>query len=124
MADTKEKTKYRLYLMANNKQNLEIARKERFNRINGKYILVYTNNFLTMLHESNYHILDESETRHLSDSEKVWLLEANVKIIAEEAAKNQDEMIRDFEDRLDRLERELAIESEKLNKGQGGQDEL
>ncbi len=122
MADDKKK-KYCLYLMANNGKNRETATRERFNRINGRYILVYSDKLSTMIPKSNYHIISEDEIGHLSDAEKVWLLEANVEIIAEETAKKQDEMLKSFSERISRLEHELEIESAKISKGQDVSDE-
>lgn len=124
----KRKTRYNLYLLAANKENIEVAREYRFNRINSRYILVYTNELLRdelmhMLPSANYHIIDQKETEHLSDAEKVWLLEANVQIIAEETEKNQKEFLKKINERISRLEKELAIESEKLEQRQGSVDE-
>jgi len=106
--------KYQLCLLALNQENIELAVKQRFNRITSKYILIYAENAEDMVQNCRYHIIDENETGHLSDSEKVWLLEANMKIIAEESEKQQAEIIRRFEERISILERELEKEAENL----------
>lgn len=108
------KKKYSLYLLSSSPENIQEAMKYRFNRINQKYVLIYADNLLGMLHESHYHIIDEKETRYLSDSEKVWLLEANVQIIAEESEKKQQEILNSLGERISRLEEELEKESEKI----------
>lgn len=110
------KTKYQLYLFAMNDENVKLASEYRFNRITRKYILVYTDKFINLLQNSRYHSINEKEIGHLSDAEKVWLLEANIKVIAEEATKDQEKMLREFEERIERLERELEVESDKLNR--------
>lgn len=108
-----EKKKYNLYLFAMNDDNAKEAMKYRFNRINGKYILVYSDAIYSPLKKSRYHIIEGEEAKLLTDSEKVWLLEANVKIITEESMKNQDEIMKSFEERLSILEKELEKESQK-----------
>lgn len=123
MAGNKRKKKYQLYLMATNEENIELAREQRFNRINGRYILIYTDDLLPTGQSAHYHIIDEKETAHLSDSEKVWLLEANVQIIAEETEKRQDELLKKINKRISTLEKELEKESEKLEQRQGSVDE-
>lgn len=119
----KQKKKYQLYLMATNEENIDLAKAQRFNRINSRYILVYTDELLCVGQSAHYHIIDEKETAHLSDSEKVWLLEANVQIIAEETEKKQDELLKQLSKRITRLEKELEIEAEKISKRQGSLDE-
>lgn len=116
---TEAKKKYGLYLFSTNigEENLKEAMSYRFNRINQRYVLVYTDELSGMLQECHYHIIDEKETDHLSDSEKVWLLDANIKIIAEETAKRQDELLTRFNERLSQLEEELEKESGKISNG-------
>lgn len=121
MPDNKKGKRYDLYLFALNDENIKEAVKYRFNRINSKYILIYTDKLQSTLQESRYHIIDESETFRLSDSEKVWLLEANVKIITEESVRNQEEILKRFGERLDLLEKELQKESAKQAEGKAGQ---
>lgn len=121
MGESTIKTKkYRLYLFAVNKDNIELAVHERFHRINKQYILVYTDNLFSHVQKARYHIIDESETGRLSDSERVWLLEANMKIIMEESEKKQDEILKSFAEKIDRLEQELAKEAEKIEKETDG----
>lgn len=123
MDETKTaETKYRLYLFPVSQGNVELAVKERFHRINKQYILVYTDNLFSHVPVERYHIIDESETGRLSDGEKVWLLEANMKIIMEESNKKQDEILKRFGEKLDRLEKELAKEEEKIQQGTSGID--
>ena len=113
--ETKEnKKKYQLYLLPLNEENIRLAVGQRFNRMNSRYILVYSENLCDMVENRRYHIINESETGHLSDSEKVWLLEANMKIIAEETERQKEEIIKRFEERLSILEKELDAEAERL----------
>ena len=111
----KAKKKYSLYLFASKEENVEEAMKYRFNRINKRYILVYTDELLGMLQQCHYHIIAEDEIGHLSDAEKMWLLEANIKIIAEESAKDQERLMLEFGKRIERLEKELESESHKVS---------
>lgn len=117
MDETNAKKKYSLYLFPVSTENIKMAVEERFHRINKQYILVYTNNLFSHVPKARYHIIDESETGRLSDGERVWLLEANMKIIMEESEKKQDEILKSFEEKLDRLEKELAREEEKIQQG-------
>lgn len=113
-----DKKKYSLYLFAMNEQNLALAMEYRFMRINRQYILVYTDGLFNALNKSRYHIIDESESERLSDSEKVWLLDANVKIITEESINKQSEIMQNFEERISVLEKELEKESAAIANGQ------
>ena len=109
--------KYNLYLFSTSigDDAVKEAMSYRFNRITPKYVLVYTDELLGMLHSCHYHIIDEKEIGYLSDSEKVWLLDANIKIIAEETAKQQDKILKSLNKRIRKLEIELKEEYEKLN---------
>lgn len=109
--------KYQLYLLHNTAENIRIAEKFRFYRVNAQYILIYTDNFYLHKKFTRYHIIDKEETDKLSDREKVWLLESNMKLIEEETAKRQDEIVQSFSARLSRLEAELEKESERMANG-------
>ena len=113
----KQKKKYNLYLFSPNmdEESMKEVMGYRFNRITQKYILVYTDEIIGTLQNCHYHIIDEKETGYLSDSEKVWLLDANIKIIAEETAKQQDKILKSLNKRIRKLEIELKEEYEKLN---------
>lgn len=118
------KKEYKLYLMAMNQENMELAVQHRFNRVNSKYILIYSDELWNMVSKCHYHIIDENEIQHLSDSEKLWLFEANMKIIAEESELKQEEILKRFEERISILEKELEREADNLKaiKDDGSKD--
>lgn len=119
----KSKTKYNLYLFSGNldEETIKEVMAYRFNRITKRYVLVYTDELIGTLQECHYHIIDEKEIGYLSDSEKVWLLDANVKIIAEETEKQRDKILKSIDKRISKLEKELKAEAEKLkNSSQDG----
>ncbi len=109
--------KYQLYLLHNTEENVRLAETFRFYRVNKQYILIYTDTFYLHDDFTRYHIIDKKETDKLSDREKVWLLESNMKIIEEETAKKQDQIVQSFSERLSRLEAELEKESERIANG-------
>lgn len=109
--------KYQLYLLHNTKENVRLAEKFRFYRVNAKYILIYTDLFYLKKEFTRYHIIDKEETDKLSDREKVWLLESNMKLIEEETARQQEAIVQSFSEKLRRLESELEKESERMASG-------
>jgi len=111
--------KYDLYALPYSAENEEAARKERFHRINGRYILVYKSNDNVETENDRYHIISEEETSFLSDAEKVWLLECNIEIITEESVKQRDEIIKNYSLKLERLEAELEKEAKNIEQGKG-----
>ena len=111
----KKKTKYNLYAFNNTEESVELATKYRFARITSDYTLVYTDK-LGIIEDSvcqPYIIIKESETGCLTAEDKDWLLNCNIVIIAEEAAKNKELILRGMSDTIKKLEK--ALETEKNN---------
>ena len=112
-----EKKKYQLYAIPYSKRAVEYAINHRFNRINGKYILVYESNESVYVPTTGYHIIEQNEVDYLSEAEKLWLIECNTILIAEETQKNADQILQSFGEKLQRLEEELKKEAEGLENG-------
>jgi len=102
---------------------VEEAIKHRFNRINGRYVLIYELSDKLNTDKSLYHIINEDETGYLSNDEQVWILECNIQIITEESLKKQDDILASFSEKLDLLERELEKEAEEIQHGQNNDSE-
>lgn len=112
-----EKMKYQLYAMPYSPEAVSDAVNHRFNRINGKYILIYECNKSVYVPTTGYHIIEQNEVDCLSEAEKLWLIECNTILIAEESEKNADQILQSFAEKLQRLEEELKKESEGLGNG-------
>ena len=112
-----DKKIYQLYAMHYSDEAAKEAIKHRFNRINGRYILIYECENTLNTPVSAYHIIDENEIGYLSESEKIWLLQCNVQIITEESLAKQDDILRSFSEKLNQLEQELAKEEEGIENG-------
>lgn len=113
-----ESKKYELFAMPYSHEAVEEAIKHRFNRINGRYVLIYEEPDKLYTDSSLYHIIHEDETGYLSNDEKVWILECNIQIITEESLRNQDDILASFGEKLDLLEQELEKEAEEIQHGE------
>lgn len=113
------KLKYQLYAFPYDTEIEEWARRQTYHRINPRYILVYTQENKVLRQNSRYHIINEKETDVLTDSEKAWLLDCNIDIIAEESLKQQDDIIKNYSLKLERLEAELEKEAKRIGQGKG-----
>lgn len=105
---------YKLYAFPYSHETVEEAIKHRFNRINGRYVLIYEEPDKLYTDDTVYHIINEDETGYLSDDERVWILECNIQIITEESLNNQDTLLASFGEKLDLLEQELKKEAEEI----------
>lgn len=97
---------YRLYALP---LNSDFDVNERFIRINGKYILIYTEKEYT---ENAVQITD-NEAHRLSTAESDWLFRCNSTIIAEEMVDRKEEIASALAESLDKLELALAEEQAK-----------
>ena len=109
---------YKLFAFSYSHEAVDEAIKHRFNRINGRYVLVYEEPDKFNTDNIVYHIINENETEYLSDDEKVWVLECNIQIITEESLQKQDDIFISFGEKLDLLEQELEKEAEEIQHGE------
>lgn len=113
-----ENKTYKLFAFPYSHEAVDEAIKHRFNRINGRYVLVYEEPDKLNTDNIVYHIINEDETDYLSNDEKVWVLECNIQIITEESLENQDKLLASFDEKLDLLEQELEKEAEEIQHGE------
>ena len=109
---------YKLFACPYSHEAVDEAAKHRFNRINGRYVLVYEESDKLNTDNIVYHIINEDETGYLSNDEKVWLLGCNIQIITEESLENGDAILASFGEKLDLLERKLEKEAEEIRNGE------
>lgn len=107
MSDIKS---YRLYAMKLSNTSIERAMGERFSRVTPEYVLVYTDSEKP----ENAIQLEESEASLMTQADAQWLLDCNVALIAEEAARQKPEILRQLSDKVDELEEALKAEKRKL----------
>ena len=114
----KKKKVYKLYAFNVNEQTIEYAKRERFARITPRYILIYKDKEII---EGEVLcpciIIRESEINHLTEADKSWLFNCNLNIIAEEASKNEDVLLQNLSDTIEKLEKALDEEAKKLSDG-------
>lgn len=113
-----ENKAYKLCASLYSHEAVDEAVKHRFNRINGRYVLIYEEADKLNTDNIVYHIISEDETGYLSGDEKAWLLECNIKIITEESLLNQDDILTSFGEKINLLEQELEKEAEEVHRGE------
>lgn len=100
MADEVKKT-YRLYVLKYDADGLAQASKERFSRVNERYVLIYTDKLLDAPE------ITEAEIWRLNKSELEWLGASNVQLLIEDAQNRREEIKQNLLERIKRLESEL-----------------
>lgn len=118
-----KKKKYQLFAFPLKQETIEEATKHRFNRINNKYVLVYEVHDKVYAKNNAYHIISEKEIGCLTEAEKLWLIECNTILIAEESNRKSDDIMKSFGEKLNRLEEELKREAESLENGTDSEQE-
>lgn len=107
MADVVAKTVYRLYAMALTWESIYIAERERFSRATPTpepgYVLIYTAD----KQPEGSRIITEQQRDLLTKADMTWLSECGATILAEEAAKNQTQLMESLSERITALEEEL-----------------
>lgn len=118
MAESK-KTTYRLYALPPTQESIGIAVKERFSRITPTpppgYALIYT---AGRQPKGSQEITKERESL-LSSKDTQWLIECGATILAEEAAKQQPDLIKKISERIEALEVELERKRNELTEKGG-----
>lgn len=103
--------KYKLYALRQSEKNINSALKEKFYRITGQYILVYT----TKKRPENAVKITDKDINQLTVGDYIWLQECNKEIIDRETEKNMPKVEEHMRSVLERLENELANEKAKIN---------
>ena len=105
--------KYELFALRSTDENMSRILSNRFSRVTPKYALVYTNKDAA---ENAVPIRNE-DIRRLTKADEQWLLECNVRIIAEETKKSIHENGNKLNVMVDNLESALAEEAKKVSGG-------
>lgn len=105
-----KKTVYRLYALAYNEESVKAAMVNRFSRISGGYVLLYTD----AEELENSVEIGEADAYRLNPREREWLKECDLAILAEEVKANAEKIAEDMRRRVARLEAALREEQEKL----------
>lgn len=96
----KLKIVYKLYALDVNRDNIELASKERFSRVTPFYVLIYTDGEPP----KNSVELAGTETKRMSDEDEKWLMDSNIVILAEETERRKPEIIKNLSDQIEALE--------------------
>lgn len=103
------KIAWKLYAMHYNDVSREIAVSERFSRISDGYVLLYTDKAAP---EHSVEI-GESAVWRLSETERQWLQDCNLIILAEETKRHEAQIAADLGKRVAMLEEALKAEKQK-----------
>lgn len=116
MSETTEKKTYRLYALPPSWESVAMAVSERYSRATATpspgYVLIYSAGEKP---KGAREITQETKSL-LSDADRQWLMECGAAILAEEAAKQQPELMRSLSERIEALESELKRRKEELEK--------
>ena len=111
---SEDKRTYRLYALPLTVESIEFAVSQKYSRITPYpqpgYALIYTDGEQP---KSSTAITSENE-KLLSEDDVRWLAESGAAILAEEAQKEQPEMMKAISDRIEALEAELAKRSAEI----------
>lgn len=100
----------RLYALPYSDESVKTATRERFSRISGGYVLLYTDGVAP---EKSVEI-GESDAYRLNTREKEWLRECNLILLSENIKENAEKLAEDMRERVGRLEEALRAEQKKL----------
>ena len=120
MSKQKKKTTYRLYALRNNEENMKLASKHRYSRVTAGYVLIYEKDpgIIDDCVKSSYIIIREDDIARLTERDKEWLTSCNMTILFEEAAKNEDIVLNNINETLQKLEEALKAEADKAVTGE------
>lgn len=118
MAESK-KTTYRLYALPPTWESVEKAENERFSRITPTpspgYALIYT----AGAQPKGSRLITGDRERLLTAADTQWLAECGATILAEEAAKQQPDLMQKISERIEALEVELQRKRDELTEKGG-----
>lgn len=100
----------KLYALAYNEESVKAAMGERFSRISGDYVLLYTDADAP----GNGVEIGEADAYRLNAREREWLRECNIVILAEAVKANAEKIAEEMRERVERLEGALREEKKKL----------
>lgn len=108
-----EKMRYGLYALKVNAENMELASRQRFNRITPGYILIYTADGAP---ENSVGVCGE-DIHRLGSGDTGWLFDCNIALITEEAAKQAQAIAQELDDKMSGFEAALEEERARLEGG-------
>lgn len=97
-------TKYRLYVLPPDAKGLEKASAERFSRVTGSYVLVYTSE------ELDKPEITDAEIWRLSAEDGQWLERCNVTLLLEDFAQRQEQIWDAISEKMGRLSEALKAQ--------------
>lgn len=100
----------KLYALPYNEESVKTAMGERFSRISGGYVLIYTDANAP----GGSAEIGESDAYRLNTREREWLRECNLVILSEAVKANGEKIAEDMRERVVQLETALREEKEKL----------
>lgn len=113
---------YRLFAAPVSAETVGRASDERFSRITAEYILIYRRTKPKNLPCAE---IKGADTARLTERDRAWLRDSILVLLAEAAAKSQEQSKARMNELIDNLEDALREEQEKLNEGteNGGKTE-
>lgn len=111
------KVKYRLWATATNDESMREAEKARFSRVGIAYVLIYARK---KPETGKWAEITDGSVNALNAEEAQWLWDCNVTLIAEDTAKNRENILRGVNEKLDALEAALRKQREIETAKRGG----
>lgn len=105
-----KKERYKLYALLPTQENLQIAERERFYMVCPDHILIYRRPWRKKPKEA----VEVGENIRTSEQESDWIRTCNLCIMREFSLRHEESAAAGMESFLEKFEKELAAEQEKL----------